>query len=100
MIDNQTARLNFGFASNMALLLWCVFGGFLLHMFGANYLNMLVKPSYEKPVDTAQDVVDRGLRVIWGPGFELYKEKSMIQNLSKVTRDLAEMTYVAKVRFY
>ena len=66
---NQAARFNFGFASNMVLLLWCVCGGFLLHMLEANYLTMLVKPYYEKPVDTAQDVIDKGLTVIAYPGY-------------------------------
>ena len=70
MINNQAARFNFGFASNMVLLLWCVCGGFLLHMFEANFLSILLKPSYEKAVDTAQDVLDRGLTVITYPGLE------------------------------
>ena len=68
-------------------------------MLESNYLTMLLKPNYEKPVDTAEDVLDRGLTVIWFPGYELYREMAITQNLSKVTRDLAERTYVAKVRF-
>ena len=67
MILNQAARFNFGFAINMVLLLWCVCGGFLLHMFGANYLTILLKPVYEKPVDTAEDILDRGLKIIMNP---------------------------------
>ena len=54
----------------MVLLLWCVCGGLLLHMFEANFLTILVKPNYEKAIDTAQDVMDRGLTVIWYPGSE------------------------------
>ena len=61
---NQAARFNFGFASNMVLLLWCVCGGLLAHMLEANYLTILLKPSYEKPIDTAEDVVDKNLTVI------------------------------------
>ena len=90
-------RFPFGFSIRMLFLLWCVCGGFLLHMLESSYLKLLVKPNYEKAVDTAQDVLDRGLTVIWFPGFEQYKENLIMQNLSKVTRDLAEMTYVAKV---
>ena len=67
MINNQAARFNFGFASNLILLLWCVGGGFLLHMFESTYLTMLMKPIYEKPVDTAQDILDRGLTIVWPP---------------------------------
>ena len=98
MINNQAARFNFGFASNMVLLLWCVFGGFLLHMFECNYFTMLMKPTYEKPVDTAQDVLDRGLTVIYIPGSESLVE--ILKNSpSAVIRALAKMTVVAKVIF-
>ena len=48
----------------MVHLLWCVCGGLLLHMLESNYLTMLVKPTYGKPVDSKQDILDRGLGVI------------------------------------
>ena len=81
----------------MVYLLWCVCGGLLLHMLEANYLTILLKPSYEKPVNTAQDVVDRGLTVIWFPGYEYYKEMAIEQNNSVIERVLALKTEVAKV---
>ena len=80
----------------MVLLLWCVCGGFLLHMLEANYLTILLKPKYEKPIDTAQDVFDRGLKVIYPPN-----TKSIVDGLKEspyiITRTLAERTEVAKV---
>ena len=39
-------------------------------MLEANYLSILLKPSYEKAIDTAQDVLDTGLTVIHSPGSE------------------------------
>ena len=96
---NQGRRFNFGFASNMILLLWCVWGGFILHMLESNYLTMLVKPNYEKPVDSAQDVIDRGIIILWQPGYDFYKQMMIEQNMSKVTRDLAELTYCTKVSY-
>ena len=82
----------------MVLLLWCVCGGFLLHMFEAKYLTILLNPSYEKPVDTAQDVLNRGLTVIVPSGseslVEIYKNSP-----SSITRQLAERTIVPKVIF-
>ena len=99
LILNQAARLNFGFASNMVLLLWCVCGGFLSHMLEANFLTILLKPSYEKPVDAAQDVIDRGLSIIYTPGTE-----SMVEVLKnspfEITRTLAERIIVPKVIFF
>ena len=50
----------------MVLLLWCVCGGLLLHMLEANYLTMLLKPSYEKAVDAPQESVKSVIN--WGGG--------------------------------
>ena len=43
----------------MTFLLWSVAGGFLLHILECNYLTVLVKPTYEKPVDSAEDIIER-----------------------------------------
>ena len=98
LILNQAARFNFGFASNMVLLLWCVCGGLLAHMLEANYLTILLKPSYEKAIDTAQDILDRNLTVIYNPGGESLVE--MLRNSQdNITRRLAERTIVPEVIF-
>ena len=80
----------------MLFLIWCVFGGFLLWFFESLFLVTLLKPNYEKPVDTAQDILDRGLSVITIPG-----GGSMVEILKNspfpLTRRLAEMTVVPKV---
>ena len=76
--------------------MWCVMGGFLLHILECNYLTVLVKPVYEKPIDTAEDIIERGITIINVPGRE-----SMVETLKKspfpLTRGLAENTYVAEV---
>ena len=97
LVENQAARFNFGFASNMTLLLWCVFGGLLLHMLESNYLGMLVKPNFEKPMDSAEDVLERGVTILWYPYFEYYKENELKQNDSMIIKKLAEKVYVSKV---
>ena len=96
MIINQAARFNFGFASNMVLLLWCVCGGFILHFLECNFLTILLKPTFEPPVDTPQDILDRGMTIINIPGTESNVENNKI-SFSKVTRDHAEVTIVPKV---
>ena len=99
LIINQAARFNFGFASNMVLLLWCVCGGLLFHMFEANYLSVLMKRNYEKPVDTAEDIIDMGLTVQRSP---LTSQSSLdyLKNTSSgITRQLAERTIIPKVIF-
>ena len=99
MINNQAARFNFGFASNLILFFWCVCGGFLFHMFESNYFTMLMKPNFEKPVDNAEDVIDRGLRVIGTPGTEFLVDDDK-NSPFYITRTLAEMTIIPKVIFY
>ena len=99
LILNEAARLNFGFASNMVLLLWCVCGGLLLHMLEANYLTILLKPEYEKAVDTVEEILDRGMTVITQPGMES-KVELMKNSPYNSSRELAARTKVAKVIFH
>ena len=98
LIINQALRISFGLASKMTFLLWCVCGGLLLHMFESTFFSMLIKPVYETPINTAQDVLDRGLPVISNPGTESKVEIEK-NSLSSNTRQLAERTIVLKVIF-
>ena len=65
-------------------------------MFESNYLTMLIKPTYEKPIDSAEDVIDKGLAVIGFPNSESIV-KIRMDSPSYFTRTLAEMTTVPKV---
>ena len=76
--------------------MWCVWGGFLLHALECNYLTVLVKPVYEEPIDTAEDIVERGITIITGPGGESMVEASK-KSPFPLTRALAENTYATKV---
>ena len=80
----------------MILLMWCVWGGFLLHILECNLLTVLVKPVYEKPIDTAEDIIERGITILKGPA-----SGSMVETMKKspfpLTRALAEIAYVTKV---
>ena len=79
-------------------MLWCVFGGLLVHFFECNILDILLKTKYEKPVDSAQDVLDRGSAVINPPGTES-RVQILKNSPSAVTRALAKKTVVPKVIF-
>ena len=96
LINVQTAGFNYGFASNMTLLLWCVCGGFLLHMLESNYLTMLLKPNYEKPVDSAEDIIERGLTALAGPHYGSIVE-IMKKSPNNITKALAERMFIPKV---
>ena len=43
------------------LLIWGLFGGLILYFFLANFLTVLLKTTLEKPVNSAQDIIDRGM---------------------------------------
>ena len=57
-----------GKSSNLVYLIWAVFGGFILHFLLSNYLTVLLRPEFEKPVDTAADLVERNITPFHLPG--------------------------------
>ena len=67
-------------------------------MFESNYFTMLMKPTYEKPVDSPADIIERGLRVIFPPGHESILEELKNSPFDS-TRRLAELSIVPKVIF-
>ena len=60
---------------NLLWLMWAVCGGFFITNFIlCNYLKVLVKPVFEKPVDSSEDVVTRGLIPYMHPGTGVWKK--------------------------
>ena len=52
--------LNQGFSGNLMLLLWAVMGSFIVMAFLSNIRAMLLKPVYEKPIDSTKIILDVG----------------------------------------
>ena len=67
-------------------------------MLEANYLTMLVKPNFEKPVDTIQDILDRGLTCLMSPDM-LAMVEAMKVAPSRQIRGLAARAVIAKVTY-
>ena len=67
-------------------------------MLEANYLTILLKPNYEKAIDTSEDVLDRGLTVLRIPG-EQTKVEMLKNSAFKITREIAESSIVPEVIF-
>ena len=65
-------------------------------MLTCNYLTVLVKPMYDQPVDTSEDVIAAGLTIINIPGTEA-NVKIMEVSDSQITRALAGLMYTPKV---
>ena len=82
-----------GFSANLVLLLWYFLGGVLLWAFEGNILALMFKKVYEDPVDTVQDVTDRGLIPIVFPGQQFFVDL-LARSEDKLYRDLAKITVV------
>ena len=78
-------------ASNLVFTIWAVFGGFILHFLLSNYLTVLLRPSYEEPVDTASDLIKRDITPFLWPDADIYKQvfaASPDPNYQEVSRRL------------
>ena len=65
-------RHTVGRSSNLIYTIWAVFGGFILHFLLSNYLSVLLRPTYETPVETAADLVKRDIIPFMGDGSEIF----------------------------
>ena len=70
MLDSEGRTM----ASKLVFTIWAVFGGFILHFLLSNYLTVLLRPSYEEPVETAADLLKRDITPIIIPGGEIYRQ--------------------------
>ena len=61
-------------ASNIVFTIWAVFGGFILHFLLSAYLTVLLRPSYEEPVETAADLIKRDITPFYQPGSYIYRD--------------------------
>ena len=82
-------------ASNLVYTIWAVWGGFILHFLLSNYLSVLLRPSYERPVETAADLIGRDITPFDYPGggfFIDFFADSPDPNFQEISRRL----YIAK----
>ena len=54
-------------SGNFVYMIWAVFGGFILNFLLFNFLTVLLRPSYEKPVETAGDLLNRNITPFHNP---------------------------------
>ena len=59
---------------NMGALVWGIGGGLLLYFLTCNFLTLLVKPSWDKPIRTISDLLERDMGLILWPGMDYYIE--------------------------
>ena len=51
-----------------------MFGGFILHFLLCNYLTVLLRPRYEEPVETAEDLINRNITPFYTPDGEMFRQ--------------------------
>ena len=78
-------------SSNLVFTIWAVFGGFILHFLLSNYLTVLLRPSYEEPVETTADMIKRNIIPFTIPNASIWKqffEASPDQNYQLISQRL------------
>ena len=75
-------KITHGFSANVVSALWSISGSFLQHILLCNFLAILLKPAVEPPVDSAQDMIQKGLSPFVVPGKYFLKSKKFKENPS------------------
>ena len=57
---------------NMGALVWGIGGGFILYFLTSNFLTILLKPSFEEPIRTIEDMLERDIGLILWARMEYY----------------------------
>ena len=56
----------------MGFLMWSVCGGLLLYFLTCNFLTLLLKPSWDKPIRTISDLLERDMGLIMWANYDWY----------------------------
>ena len=59
-------------ASNLVYIIWAVSGAFILQFLLSNFLTVLLRPSYEQPVETIADIVKKDIIPFLWPGGDIW----------------------------
>ena len=82
---------------NLVFTIWAVFGGFILHFLLSNYLTVLLRPSFEEPVDTAEDLNKRNITVFTKLGeLEEFWKQFFENSPNEHYRELSRNLFVSK----
>ena len=80
---------------NFVLITWALFGGLFIYAFLANFRTMLLMPQYGKPLDSAQEILDRGMIPIVMEGADFWKHH-LLESSNPVYQKLGEIVVVPK----
>ena len=66
--------------------MWSLCGGFLLYFLTCNFLTLLVKPSWDEPIRTISDLLERDMGLILWPNHDYFievKRNSPVEQYNK-----------------
>ena len=96
MLSNISINnIDIGFSSTFAILIWSVWGGFILHMLLSNYLAVLTKPNYDQPIKNLDDFLASSKNVFIYPGGSIFIE-FFSQSKDPRLAEMAKRMYEAK----
>ena len=72
---------------NMGALVWGIGGGFLLYFLTCNFLTILLKPSWEEPIRTIPDLLERDMGLILSPTLEYYIEAMRVSPVDNYKKE-------------
>ena len=84
-----------GFSANLVLIIWSLLSSVIAYGFLANFRVMLLSPVLESPVDTPEQIIERGLTpfIEWNAKFYIDFLK---ESPSPVYHELAEIMAIPK----
>ena len=67
--------------------MWCLFGGLLLYFLQCNFLTLLVKPVWDKPVRTISDLLERNMTLMLWPNDGYFIEVMENSDIEKYNKE-------------
>ena len=98
-VPESVSRTGRGFMLNIhvkfVFLIWGLFGGLLVYFFQANLLTVLLRPQYEKPINSVKDIIDSGMiPFVWETAY--YLKDHLLRSPNPLHQQLGDIMVVPK----
>ena len=85
---------------NMGALVWGIGGGLLLYFLTCNFLTLLVKPSWDEPIRTISDLLERDMELILWANYDYYIEVMRDSPVDQYNKDSFMIKKTQNIYFY
>ena len=80
--------------------MWSVCGGLLLYFLTCNILTLLVKPSWDEPIRTISDLLERDMELILWANYDYYIEVMRDSPVDQYNKDSFMIKKTQNIYFY